>query len=358
MKQLIRKILYSNPITKAICLKRAKRIEWRKNILPIKKYCKRNKNAVFLVMTPEHGNIGDHAIAFAEREFLKRLNIEYYELTKNTISYLKSKGELGVLNGATIMVNGGGNLGTLWFNIEELTRELIIANPNSKIIMMPNTFYYEDSAWGKEELAKSIKIYNAHPNLHIFAREKTSYLAMKGIYNNVEAVCDMVLSLYYPDKKQERSGCQLCFRRDVEKTMPEDAEIAIRNIAEKYFTDSVSQTDMVVTRSISIEDGESEVVKKIEEFQSSKLVITDRLHGMVFCAISETPCIVVNSKSHKVKGIYDKLKPLPYIKFADSVEQVDTLIPAVFFMDYVDTAIFFCVFVANFRAVIGRTVVY
>ena len=58
------------------------------------------------------------------------------------------------------------------------------------------------------------------------------------------------------------------------------------------------------------------------EFAGAKLVITDRLHGMVFCAITGTPCIVVDSKSPKVRGCYEWIKNLDYIRFVDDTAQI------------------------------------
>lgn len=60
-------------------------------------------------------------------------------------------------------------------------------------------------------------------------------------------------------------------------------------------------------------------MNKFKDFQKSKLVITDRLHGMVFCAISGTPCIAFSNYNHKVKGTYDWIKDLDYIKYVDNI---------------------------------------
>ena len=43
---------------------------------------------------------------------------------------------------------------------------------------------------------------------------------------------------------------------------------------------------------------------------------------MIFCAITGTPCIVINSKSPKVRGCYEWIKDLEYIRFADSVSDI------------------------------------
>ena len=59
----------------------------------------------------------------------------------------------------------------------------------------------------------------------------------------------------------------------------------------------------------------------LNEFLRCKVVITDRLHGMLFAAITKTPCIVTKSLDYKITGTYEWIKDLNYIKF---VEQLDT----------------------------------
>ena len=51
-------------------------------------------------------------------------------------------------------------------------------------------------------------------------------------------------------------------------------------------------------------------------------MITDRLHGMVFCAITGTPCIVLSNNHHKVKGTYEWIKHLDYIKYVTDIAEV------------------------------------
>ena len=58
-------------------------------------------------------------------------------------------------------------------------------------------------------------------------------------------------------------------------------------------------------------------MKKLDEFRKSKLVVTDRLHGMLFAAITGTPCIALGNSSGKVKGVYDWLTHLDYIQYVD-----------------------------------------
>lgn len=325
MKSFLRKILYSNKFTKKICLWRISVAEKMPIVAPILKQMFWHPQAVFLILTPEHGNLGDQALAKSETDLLGNNNIKYIELTGRYLTELKRQDCLHIMNGRKILINGGGFLGTLWFDSELLLRDIVKSNPKSKIVCFPNTIYYEDTEWGNSELQKSIEIYNAHKNLTIYAREKISYEKMKAIYKNVELAPDMVLSLNKSDNSYLREYCLVCLRNDIEKTLNDEQKKDIHHQAINIFGNKVVYTDMCTNYGISIDAREAELQKKFEEFARAKLVITDRLHGMIFSAITGTPCIVVNSKSPKIKGCYEWIKELEYIKFADDIEAIANL---------------------------------
>lgn len=285
-------------------------------------YFKKNPRSVFLLLTPEHGNLGDHAIAQAETNILKELGINYIEITGRKLGEMKWADHLSVMNGFPILINGGGNLGTLWMDVENLQREIMQKNPKSNILVLPNTVFYEENEWGQEELHKSIQIYNGHKHLTIYAREQASYAFMKPIYRDVRLVPDMVLSLKKDAGETARKGCLLCLRGDCEKTRTQQQDDMIRDQAKALFGDAVSYTDMIAKGTILPCDREAALEKKYQEFRNAELVITDRLHAMIFCAITGTSCIVINSKSPKVRGCYEWIKHLDYIRFADSPEDI------------------------------------
>lgn len=289
----------------------------------IKEYKKKHLPFVFLVMTPEHGNLGDHAIALSETKLLSELGISYIEITGKQLSRLQQFKLLGLMNGYPILINGGGNLGTLWMDVELLQRDIIQKNPKSRITVFPNTFFYESSDYGKEELRESIDIYNGHKSLTIYAREKTSYDAMTPIYHDVRLMPDMVLFLKPNVTSNSRHGCLLCLRSDCEKTRTQEQEAEIHQQVAHLFGDNVTDTDMVEAHGIPVKDREVALRNKFLQFSNAELVVTDRLHGMIFCAITGTPCIVIDSKSPKVRGCYEWIKDLDYIRFADSPAQIE-----------------------------------
>lgn len=287
-----------------------------------KKRLQETPNSIFLVLTPNHENLGDHAITLAEITLLDQAGINCIEITGEKLNELNRHNLLGAFNGLPIIVHGGGFLGTLWKSAEYLLRDIILSNPKSEILIFPNTIFYENSEWGNDEFQKSIEIYNRHQKLTIFAREKTSFDLMRKSYHNVKLVPDAALSLNKSNHNMQRRGCLLCLRSDPEKTRTEDQEQLIRSQAESLFPSTVSDTDMISACSVPISQREQILKDKFRQFSLAELVITDRLHGMIFCAITGTPCIVIDSKSPKVRGCYEWIKDLEYIRFADTPSSI------------------------------------
>ena len=142
----------------------------------------------------------------------------------------------------------------------------------------------------------------------------------------VELVPDVVMMLQ-PDVTVPRSGVLVCLRNDKEKTMTEENRSVLLTLLNKHY-DRITYSDMIENRNIGPEERHRMVKHKLREFAVSELVITDRLHGMIFAAVTETPCIVLNSRSHKIRGCYEWLKELGYIRFMNDINNVPDAIEA------------------------------
>ena len=285
------------------------------------------KQTALFVMTPTHGNLGDHAIAKACINVFEYFDIPFMEIPTTELNILRKYHRMGQLDNRVILVQGGGFLGTLWYDSECLLRLLIKNTPNSKIVCLPNTIFYDNTEQGEKEFEESKRIYNAHHQMRIYARERLSYKLMKTAYRDVVLMPDMVLAMNESQRgiNEQRHGCILCLRNDVEKTRTQEEEHSIYNQTAKIFGSDIVISDMVVDHNIPLNKRNIELDSKFDEFRHAKLVITDRLHGMVFAAITGTPCIVINSKSPKVRGCYEWIKQLEYVKFADSVKDIEKI---------------------------------
>ncbi len=288
---------------------------------PIRRYRLSQQKPVFLIFTPEHANLGDHAIAYAEKELFDSMGINYYEVTGSQLYSLRQYHALKILDHSTVFVNGGGNLGTLWPEIESMNRSLIKTLTHSTICYFPNSIFYENSPEGRLELQKSVEIYDSHPRLYLYAREYLSYQKMKELYTHVKFCPDMVLSLAPLATTENRSGCLICMRNDIEKTVSQEDYDQLCSIAKAHFQ-KVTFTSTVLNHNVDVKNRESELRKKLQEFSRAELVITDRLHGMIFCAVTGTKCIVFSGKSPKIEGCYDYLKNLNTIRLVQHPDEI------------------------------------
>lgn len=290
-------------------------------------YFRLRRTKVYLIGTPRHDNLGDQAISIAEKQFWDNLNVRYQELSHKLAKRLFKYQNSFVSQKTILCLQGGGNMGAQYFFEEELRRYVLENYPNNKIIIFPQTIDYGNSEFGKLEQENSKKIYNNCSSLCIVAREKTSFEIMKELYPscNVIFTPDIVLSMRMKLDKFSRNGALLCLRSDVEKSISDEDKLKIEKKVKSLFS-KITYTDTVTKYSIDKKVREDEVLKKLKEFAQSKLVVTDRLHGMIFAALTGTPCIVIGNYNHKVRGEYEWLKDNPYIAFLEDISDFDAVI--------------------------------
>lgn len=280
------------------------------------------RNFVFIVGTPIHGNIGDQAIIYSEvKMFKEKFNLKVIEIE----SYLmKSKFKIikKIIGNSPIFVHGGGFLGNLWEEEEEMFRTILKEFPNNKIIVLPQTCFFDKT--DTKFFEESLECYSKHKNLIFFMREKYSLEFMRKNFPtcNVFLVPDIVLYNREIVFKNERENALCCFRNDKEKAFNDKDEI-IEKLNECGL--KVSFTDTVIPQKVFAINRKNVLLKKLKEFSKYKIVITDRLHGMVFAYLTKTPCLVIENKSYKVKGLFEWIKKSKFIKMYDSKKLKDDI---------------------------------
>ena len=108
-------------------------------------------------------------------------------------------------------------------------------------------------------------------------------------------------------------GAVSCLRRDVEGIYSENDKKEIYELLNRRFNGDVLITDTIKDYKINTIDRLTELNKMWEIIANAQLVITDRLHGMIFAALIGTPCIILNTYNHKLRGQYEWIKDLNYI---------------------------------------------
>ncbi len=275
------------------------------------------ESKVFFIYTPCHGNLGDHAIVYAQEKFINTLvpKRDIIEFTATEFRMYNTIIKNYVMEKDLILINGGGNLGTIWEEEDNLVSEAIDTYRNNKIVVFPQTCYYSDNQEGKERLSRNHSIYKNARDLTIFLRDKRSYDFCLDKFSDIKFMFAPDIVLFLDDLNFEcnREGCLLVFRSDKESVLNNSTNQNVKDyLNSKNIT--FSCTDTVIEKHVNMHSRNVNLSKKWNQFASSRLVITDRLHGMIFAAITNTPCIALDNSSKKVSGVYEWMTHLSYIK--------------------------------------------
>lgn len=284
-----------------------------------------DRQIVYLLDTPNHDNLGDHAIAYAQRKFIERvlpdsmileLPIELVDMHLKFIRRHIHPGDL-------FCFIGGGNFGDAYLMHEYSKRKFCQLFPDNRIIIFPQTISYSDTPQGHRELALTQKVLRPHRKLTITARDSVSHQRAKQWFPEAESILtpDIVLSLSPVGADVPRKGILCCLRRDSERNESVWAGDVVTRLAADGYPFTLSDT--AGEGRVSQADRHGALEKKWREFCSAELVITDRLHGMIFACITSTPCIVLDNYNHKIRNFYRSwLSDIPYIRFAEQAEEL------------------------------------
>lgn len=274
------------------------------------------KKKVIVALAANYGNLGDVAITKAQLNFLQeqypqRLIIPFY--ISETFTNLKSL-KAAINEDDIITIVGGGNLGNLYPDIE-YARQLIIRKfPKNKIIIFPQSIYFNEGKDGLKSLKKCSKVYGKHKELTLCIRDKFSKEKYGKYFScSQKVIPDIVFSMKPKvNSASDRNGTILCLRSDQEGNISDQARKLISEYVEKKNTVINYDTHVGNISDVNLLNKALENILK--SFSEAQLVITDRMHGMVFSYITDTPCIVISHNSYKIQGCYDWIKEANFIK--------------------------------------------
>lgn len=289
----------------------------------------KGKKKCIICLAADYGNLGDVAITYAQSLFLAKIYPEYeivdFPISK-TLSHLKSLKSV-CSKDDIITLTGGGYMGDRYYGAELLRQLVIKVFKHNKIISFPQTAEFSDTNLGHFMLKQAQKIYSSNNKLEIWAREERSYNFLKKNFlkNKIQLTPDIVMTLNeFKANNEKRKIITLCLRDDLEKNeRTKDLEKHIyvslnksKNPIEYYDTHIGSVT-------LTIQERIMELNKIFLQFSKSKLIITDRLHGMIIAYITGTPAIVLPNNNFKILECYKWIKDCGYIKYLTNSEEID-----------------------------------
>jgi len=291
-----------------------------------------HKKRVFVFLSADYGNVGDLAISAAQKAYLAKVLFGYVVVTipiSETRDVLRSI-KKQISNDDIVTIIGGGNMGSLYPDIEALRQLVIQSFPQNRVICFPQTLDWDESEASRRAIKRIVRVYSSHADLHLFARETVSFGRLQEMFAehksvNVRHVPDIVLSATSQDLginvDSVPQGALLCLRDDRERSLGNEHREAIHiALADASLDTEITDTHVGGSR-LDPERCAQLLKSKLNQFQDSRLIVTDRLHGMILAALVGTPCLVLPNSNHKIHQTWqDWLVDVPQVHYMSLAE--------------------------------------
>lgn len=289
-----------------------------------------------LLDLPYYSNIGDTLIWEGTKEYLETLPYKcLYYASKDSFVYRKLPKDV------VILLQGGGNFGDLYRLHSEFRKKIIELYPDNKVIILPQTAFYEDN----EKLILDAEFYSQHRNVTICAREQYTYdLLKKHFKNEILLMPDMAFFINLKKYKLGKETGKVLYLKRIDKEfLKNDEKIEIPKNAEIHdwptYESSFHKEKIVETlyckfcRLLSILKFPNRIIAKLNDLKRNyfyrrfyvqlgidflstySMIFTTRLHVMILSVLLHKKLHLINNTSGKVINFYNT-----WLKDVDDIE--------------------------------------
>ena len=259
---------------------------------------------------PFYRNVGDLLIMQGTLAFFKRYDIQV-RFNSSWFNTPKSR----IKTGDTLVFQGGGNLGDLYFGCQHLRETLIPEFTGNRIIIMPQSIHFAK----EENYQRCCQIFRQHPDLHLCVRDETSYRLAKQMTDKVYLLPDMAHQLYPLAPVQAPTKPLLgLLRQDIEALDYQQPENC--STVTDWNTMFVKRNKLIVNAyrasraagliglnsllgplvtDIWIKAAHNLTNSAIKLYSAHEKIVTDRLHGHILACLLDKPHQVIDNSYGK-----------------------------------------------------------
>jgi pyruvyl transferase EpsO len=241
----------------------------------------------------------------------------------------------------TFLMQGGGNFGDLYSPNQLLRERIIMKYPRNRVIIFPQTVYFEN----KTKQTESCAVLRSHSNLHIFVRDESSFASLRDSrLNNVTLMPDMAHWLWgsiSQTQKMKTESSLYFLRRDQENgSVPK--EIAAEAVSSVDWGDCIPMWQKAAFATLAravIANGRCDhpldmlpcwyvlrnsiVQHGVSLLSRSNKIVTNRLHAMLLGMLLGKQVTAFDNSYGKLSSyVTTWLKEMPNLTFlGPSVQQ-------------------------------------
>lgn len=272
---------------------------------------------------PNHRNCGDSAIWLGERVMLRRrgARIAYTCWTQNySERVLRTTMPRG-----TVLLNGGGNFGSLWPIHHDLRLQVLETLRDYKVVQLPQSLHFDPS--DRETFDRTARAVARHPDFTLLVRDRNSLAIGERLGARTILCPDAAHYLDLPRLAAPRLDCFVLARQDKEATCSlarEDLAELCTSVERADWLDEPSMPPLLQRLEVPMFRGafhrprvwqrlfqplqlryfdalaEQRVRRGAALLCRGRIVLTDRLHAHILSSLMGIPDVVLDNSYGKV----------------------------------------------------------
>jgi pyruvyl transferase EpsO len=291
-----------------------------------------------LVDYPLHANPGDHMLFLAALLWLSHQCDPRRIYLAHRLNFSKDAVRRRV-GGGPIFCLGGGNLGDLWPKPQRFRETVIRACPEQPVVLLPQCLYFRKA----DHLESARAVFNAHPALTMMLRDPVSLeMARRNFDATALLTPDQSLLLAEVVGPRDRApgedvyvltrgtrdreaSPELSAIQDLTSGLPgrgwdcmgprgflSGALVMLRPRgrggfdAETRMPEAIRALARAVDRPAYVTRSWWMVEQSIAQIDPYRLIVTDRFHGHILCALRRIPHIVIGNNHHKIESHWSR----------------------------------------------------
>lgn len=270
-----------------------------------------------LVDFPDYSNVGDSAIWLGEMAYLRERGRlpAYYSATAD----FDDEACIRAIGDGPILIQGGGNMGTLWPKHEAFRLHLLRKHRGRPVVQMPQSLHYGDPA-AVSEMAAAIR---AHGQFTLLVRDTRSLAFAREHFDCSIHLCpDAALMLGRQQRAPARVPVFALLRTDHERAA-DDAELLPEGVAADDWIDENPSEKRFLRLSLKLGRllaGDPMAARAVRQrrlaewrlqrglamLSRGEVVVTDRLHAHILALLLDIPHVLLDNSYGKVAGFADQ----------------------------------------------------
>lgn len=298
-------------------------------------------SSISLLDYPLNPNVGDSMIWLGVIAYLQLRGMKprYFS---DIYNYDPDRIRKTLPDNPVILLNGGGNFGTLWPEQQPFRLKVLRDFPGVPIVQLPQSLYFDD----EQALAETAEAIRQHGNFTLIVRDKFSYdLSVRHFDCKVQLCPDMAFFIGpIPSNKQPRYDRFILSRTDHEKSNDwlhdlsrlgqglsvGQGDWVTEGRTEKFLNSmqyssscrSLLEPKNALLFSLCNRIAKVKLNRGKALLEQGRVVIADRLHAHILSLLLNKPHVVIDNNYKKLSGFHQAwTAPYGKVKFATNLEE-------------------------------------